>query len=143
MLLIGPENGDHIRIEIAGRERPEDSDFWDGNWLVSSVKVQAGAWSGSFRALLRAEEFEQFLSQTEQLYKDLEGTAEFIPMEPWIIVKLTGNKLGQIAVEGEACDKVGIGNTLKFHLQIDQTYLPAIITSLKKIIREYPVIGRE
>jgi len=52
-------------------------------------------------------------------------------MEPWIVLKFIGNKLGQIEIQGKACDEIAIGNIFMFSLIIDQTYLQETINDLK------------
>ncbi len=140
-ILIGPKSGDHVSIEVLRRERAGESDYWDGNWLETIVEVRAGAWAGKFPAHLRSDEFQAFRQEVARLYDRLEGTAEFSPIEPWLMVRLVGNGRGGIAVEGEACDKIGTGNTLQFRGEIDQTYLPQLLKELDEVLRTFPVVG--
>ncbi len=140
-LIVGSRDGEHIAIEIEGREWPESADYDDGNWLVAQVSVSAGSWQGQFAAALRAEEFAGFLRQVETLNERLDSPAEFVPMEPWIAFRLVPDELGHIRVEGEACDQPGEGNTLKFKFELDQTCLPGMIDQLKAIAKAHPVVG--
>ena len=140
-IFIGQKSGDHVSIEVLRRERVEESDYWDGNWLETVVGVRVGAWSGKFPAQLRSEEFQAFRQEVGRLYATLKGTAEFSPIEPWLIIRLIGNGRGIIEVEGEACDNIGTGNTLKFRGEIDQTYLPKIMKELDEVLRNFPVVG--
>jgi hypothetical protein len=47
----------------------------------------------------------------------------------------------RIAVTGSAIDEVGIGNELNVSLELDQTFLRAIINQLDDLIKAYPVVG--
>jgi hypothetical protein len=71
----------------------------------------------------------QFAAEIDRLYRDLEGIAELVPMEPYLELKLRGNGRGLITVDGKAQD-VSQHSRLFFGLQLDQTDLPAISASL-------------
>ncbi len=147
-VFIGQPEGEYVELNVLRRTHPTAKDFWDGNWLSCKISVKAGAWKGSFEANLRAEEFVALRKQLEEFYGKLSGEVafdtQFEPLEPWLKLKLTGDGLGHIAVEGEAMDHVGWGNTLRFTLRdIDQTYLPAVISQLKDVEDAFPVVGRE
>jgi hypothetical protein len=122
---------------------PNATDADDGNWLKARLTVSVGAWAGSFEANLRAEEFEAFREQCENLHKTLRGTAAFKPLEPWLRLTLTGDGKGHIELTGDAIDRVGTGNQLRFAFRdLDQTFLPALIDQLREVERNYPVVGR-
>ncbi len=118
-------------------------DYWDADWIQSGVTVRAGAWQGRYRAFLSRAGFVSFRKQVQELYSSLSGEAIFTTVEDWIEVRLRGNGRGEITVEGTAWDRPGIGNRLEFHLpDIDQTFLPPLLTQLDAIIEHYPVIGQ-
>jgi len=52
-----------------------------------------------------------------------------------------GDGAGHIAITGTVKDEPGMGNSLKFSIDLDQTFLPAILGQLDEIDREYPVLG--
>jgi len=62
-------------------------------------------------------------------------------MEPWLTLKLEGDKLGHVMVTGMADDEVAIGNKLSFRFEIDQSYLPSLIKDLRALLAEFPVVG--
>jgi len=139
--ILGQPSTDHVRVTIAGRKYPDCTDQWDGNWLNGTISVRAGAWQGSYQADLRADEFPPFLEALSKMYESLSGEAEFTPMEPWLLIRCWAESGGHIHVSGEACDEIGIGNTLHFKCEIDQTFLPPVIEALKNIVNKYPVVG--
>jgi hypothetical protein len=141
MIKIGKEKN-YISIDVLRRNDKGSNDYWDANWLTTKISVCVGAWQGSYQAELRVEEFIKLKEELEKLYKKLDYTFELRPMEPWVILKFSGSKTGQIEVQGEACDTLGIGNTLKFLLEIDQTCLPKIIENLKEINNKFPIKGK-
>ena len=77
-------------------------------------------------ALLR-----RFSSEVKRLYKDLRGSAQLSPMEPYLEMKFIGNGRGLLVAEGTARDSFVDGNHLSFRLDLDQTDLPSIIAALR------------
>jgi hypothetical protein len=75
-------------------------------------------------------ELGRFAQEIRALHRDLAGTAELQPLEPNLILTLTGDGKGHIAVEGEATNHFERGTTLHFRFDIDQTFLPRIAEAL-------------
>jgi hypothetical protein len=121
---IGGSNREHVIVHPTRRERPEASDYWDGNWVYATVKVAARAFRGEFEAQLRAEEFVRFRDQLQVLYETLNGGAKFETMEGWLTVDIQGDGKGHFRAGCIAVDQPGIGNRLTFGLDFDQTELP-------------------
>lgn len=143
-IRLGRAHGDHILIEIGGREHPSATDFDDGNWLVSQVSVRAGAFAGRFGCSLRSEESAAFLGELRQLNNTLTGEAVFQTLEEQLRVRVsTVGSLGGIIVTASARDQAGVGNLLEFHLEdYDQTDLGSLIADVEEVAAMYPVIGR-
>ena len=92
-----------LSLWIESRERPDDNDYWDGNWLVIRARVQAPGSSVELRGpWLRTSEVASFLTEIEAMSKDLRGKAALAPIEPAIKATLEMGSLGQIAVYVEA-----------------------------------------
>ena len=141
MIKIGLDSNG-ITLNIIRRTYPDASDYWDGNWLTVEIYVHVGGWKGNYAALLRSEELLHLKNELEMLYKQPDYSFILEPIEPWIVLNFIGNKKGQITVKGQACDEIGIGNTLGFCFGIDQSYLPEIIKSLRETIDKFPVKGK-
>jgi hypothetical protein len=116
-------------------------DYWDGNWVDSSIKIRAGGFSGSFGASLRAEEFKSFRDQLAKLYSLDTSNAEFTTMEEQLRIHVNGDRLGHYTAECSAIDRAGIGKRLSFELEFDQTDIPSILAGLDSIIESFPVVG--
>ena len=91
---IGSSNRVHVIVSPSRRERPEATDYWDGNWVYATVTIAAGAFRGSFEAQLRADEFADFRDELRPLYENLAGRAAFRPMEPWLLIEIKGDGKG-------------------------------------------------
>jgi hypothetical protein len=144
--IFAPEDNPDLRLGdlslwVETRERPENDDYWDGNWLVIRAKVEA---PGSLVELrgpwLRTDEVASFLSQVEAMSNDLRGKAELATIETAIKARLEMDSLGHIAAYVEATpDHMSQRHT--FHFALDQTHLLEIIRGCRNILQRFPVKG--
>jgi hypothetical protein len=139
---IGGSNREHVIVLPTRRERPEVSDYWDGNWVYATVRIAARAFRGEFEAQLRAEEFVGFRDQLRHLHEKLGGGAKFETMEGWLSIDIQGDGRGHFHAACMAVDQPGIGNRLTFGLDFDPTELPEILRGLDAICAAFPVVGK-
>lgn len=59
----------------------------------------------------------------------LHGAATFETMKHWLRVDIQGDGRGHFLAQCEACDKAGVGNSLRFELSFDQTELPPVLAA--------------
>src|SRR6185312_10105510 len=59
-VVIGEAGGDHVIVGVVGRMHPGSQDYWDGNWLITPIRLQVGGFTGTVAAGLRAEELRRF-----------------------------------------------------------------------------------
>ena len=109
------------------------------NWLVVAILVLAGGFSGRARASILTDELVSFAEQLHPLCETLNGTAEFSTLEGQLLLKLLGDGRGHINLTGEVLDRAGLGNTLSFSFEFDQTLLQRSIHELDSVIRAFPV----
>lgn len=64
-------------------------------------------------------------------------------MDSWLEVSISGNSNGHLRAECWVRDEPGTGNQLSFELECDQTFLPAIIESLRSIERKFLIVGEK
>ena len=140
-IVIGSEGGQHVLIRPLWRSHPKETDYWDGNWIESEVKLRVGGFRGSYRASLRAEDFAGFRNELATLTETLSGVARFCTMEEQLELELKGDDMGHVRVNGKALDDAGIGNVLEFTFEIDQTYLPELTRSVESVMSRFPVVG--
>lgn len=132
-----------LSIWIQGREFPEATDYWDGNWLRTVASFSAGGSivtaDGPF---LRTPEILGFGDQCQKLHASLNGTASLDCIEPYLDVRLTGNGRGKIsAVIVVIPDH--LEQRHEFHEQIDQTHLPAVVAACNRLVARFPIVGLE
>jgi hypothetical protein len=125
----------HERLTIDVTSGYKDADL---QWLVASVAIHNGGFTGAFSTTFLALDVSRFLGEVRQLYATLNGHAQFTTWEKQIEIRLEGNGRGQIAVTGEAMDVAGTGNRLRFRIDTDQTYLPTLISQLETVCATYP-----
>ena len=129
---LGSDVGDHLIVEIYGR--PDERD----DWVSATISVRAGAFTASIDATLVTCDFPRFRRQIESFYNTLSGSANFDTIERQLQIECIGNERGGIAITGTVQDRVGDGNELRFGFDIDQTYLPKVISELHAIESEFP-----
>jgi hypothetical protein len=139
-ILLGQRESDHLLIEILGRERPDDRDYWDGNWLVTPISFELGRFHGRLPADLRTDELRSFRQELETLYRDLNGAATLTSLDAWLTLTVRCESRGQLRVEGVMDDQPGTGNKLHFSLNgLDQSFLPPILEALRGAEAAFPV----
>jgi hypothetical protein len=141
VLMIGSRGGDHIALRPLCRSNPGATDYWDGNWLKVAVDVRTGAFRGKYVADLRVEEFRDFREQVVVLHESLKGEAALNSMEAWVSVRLAADRLGHLNAQCEVRDQPGMGSRLLFTLDLDQSFIPTMVTALDDVIRSYPLVG--
>jgi hypothetical protein len=138
---IGGAARECLVIEVFERERPQSTDYYDGNWLHASVQVHVGGFDGRVSGSLRAEEFVGFRDEVTALHQSLDGDATFRTMEDWLTVRMKGDGRGQIEVKGQLYEDPGSVNRLMFRLELDQTFLASILAGLDQVVTRFPVRG--
>jgi hypothetical protein len=131
-----------ITLAVWRRVHAPAENYWDGNWLSTEIRIAVGSFKGQIDADLRAEEFERFKNQLQNLHDGSVGHAEFETVEGWITLHLVvTDGLGHIRCDGTVTDQPGIGNRLTFSLDLDQSYLPQLIADLDELTTNFPVVG--
>ena len=140
---MGSNDAEHLTIVVLGREHAGADDYWDGNWVIASISIAVGGFTGTVRASLRMDELHRFNEGLKFINQNLFGAAVLESMEHWISLTVKAESRGRIEISGELSDGAGAGNVLSFDLaEVDQTYLPGWISDLDDIEKAYPVIGR-
>lgn len=142
-LLIGSRDAEHVALKVLRRERANDTDFWDGNWVITLISLRVGGFSGRVTANLRMDPFHRLNEGLKFIRDNLFGTAVLESMEDWISLEIKCDSTGGLSVSGELGDEAAVGNRLSFELpDKDQSYLGQWISELDAMEHEYPVVGR-
>jgi len=134
-------DGELLKITVVDYSHPDAVDFWDGNWLACKLILRIKGFNADFIFDLRVDEVESFLVELEQFNLNLKGKANLENMEEVIKLNLSVNKTGMLKWEGRLLYPAGIGSTLEFTYESDQSFLPGLITELKNVLKRYPIKG--
>ncbi|MFC9840096.1 hypothetical protein ACFVKB_40920 [Rhodococcus sp. NPDC127530] len=141
-LVLGSLDADHLAIVVLGRANPGATDYWDGNWVRSTLRVRAGGFTANITANLRTDEIHKFSEGLKFIDDNLFGAAVLQNMEDWITLSITCTPNGGLDVSGEVMDQPGVGNRLAFEPHdLDQAHLPTWLSQVSEIELRFPVVG--
>jgi hypothetical protein len=123
------------RYETPGEDGEEDA---NGLYVTARCAGQ-GAEVAITGPLLAAADLEQWLRECAELQRRPEGEASLEPVEPNLVVRLTGGGLGRIEGEVEITPDP-LFQQHSFRFQLDPSSLQALIQQLATVCRRYPVI---
>lgn len=131
-----------FRLWIRRRQYPDSDEYWDANWLDVSARCEAhGASVRVEGPVLMAPDVERFLRECEALHEYLTGAATLDSAEPNLRVRLSADgRAGHLALAVRITPDAAMQRH-EFTFALDQTYLPAVISQCRAILREYPVRG--
>lgn len=126
-----------LKIWTHGRQFPELTDDWDGNWLnISAMCTAQGAQVTVKGPILHLSDVSRLLEECEAMYETLDGSASLACMEPNLRVQLKATSRGGISVTVEITPD-HLSQWHKFEFEMDQTYLPSIISECKNVLAHY------
>jgi len=131
-----------LRVWVHGRQFPDSTDYWDGNWLRITAYCQYGESrvrvTGS---VIHLSEIAGLLHGCESLSESLAGRTGLDSMEQNLKLELLAKKLGRVAVDIQITPEP-MRESHRFRDEIDQTNVPAIITACSRLLEKYPLRGR-
>jgi hypothetical protein len=128
-----------LKVWIHGRQFPDATDYWDGNWLL--VTISCTYPSSSVTAggpILHLSEVATFKKSCEELYQKLKGRAVLDCMEPNLRVGLLAEGHGRIQVAISITPN-HLTESHEFRDEVDQTFLPPIIAGCERILKKFPI----
>lgn len=139
-VVFGSLESEYLAIHVF-RRLYDVSDYWDGNWIDTEIRIRTRGITASYRADLRAEELERLRDGLVPMYETLSGGASLRSLEEWLSIDIEADRLGHCEVKYVAVVSHSPRTALESSLQLDQTYLPAVINQLNRILAAFPVIG--
>jgi hypothetical protein len=131
-----------LQIWIHSRQFPNEEDYWDGNWLnVTAHCGTHGADVWTSGPILHVPDITRWLAALEEMNKSLSGEANLVSLEPELCVELSVKELGQISMRVEITPD-HMTQEHNFQFEIDQSYLPSLIESCRKVLAKYPIKGK-
>ena len=134
---------ERLRVWIHGRQFPEASDFWDGNWLRVTVHYGAcGANVWVSGPIIHLSEIAGWLEGCEAMAHTLRGESRLDCMEPELSVVLRmSDSLGHAHMRVEITPDHPSQEHV-FESEIDVSYLADFVRTCKKVLAEFPIRGR-
>lgn len=131
-----------LQIWIHGRQFEDAMDVDDGNWL--RVTAHCGAEGASVFAVGSILEVPDFLEWGQQAKLLLEGKANkavLVTLEHELSARIeTADPLGHLTLRVDITPD-NLRQNHAFEFEIDQSYLPGLISQCDRIGREYPSRG--
>lgn len=132
-----------LKIWIHGRQFPDASDYWDANWLnVTARYDSAASFVETSGHIIHLSEIATFLEGSEKALQGLVQIIELPTIEPNIGLKLERDNLGHIKGMLEITPD-HMSEKHEYALDMDQSYLPGVISQCKMILTEYPIKGEK
>ncbi|MFG0320089.1 MAG: hypothetical protein ACF8XB_22645 [Planctomycetota bacterium JB042] len=138
-VVFGGTEFERFAIEVRGYSYPTRTDESDGNWLNCRASVAAGGFRGSVECSLRAEDFEALERSLSKLLDEPRGRAEFTTDEEQVAFRIEGDGLGHFEVHGEVVEQPGVGNRLRWRIEVDRSQVAAALRQVRAIKAAVPV----
>jgi hypothetical protein len=89
VIRVGGPEAEYLTLMVHGRNRPQDTEYWDSKFPWCTAEVSAGAFCGSVSNVLRNEALARLLSWLEALSQQLDGEALLDTLNDWQVLHLT------------------------------------------------------
>ena len=128
----------NISITVHKRAYPDTTYDWDTGWLHVTIRYRGEHTTVNIQGpYLHWTELRKFLLDCESLYKTLQGNAVLDSREPNLRIELNAKERGNI----QMMTNITPNPLIQKHEiidEIDQSYLPDFISSLRQVLDEYP-----
>ena len=132
-------NNDSIKISVMANEQESCGEKYNSNWIHVLIEFNSKGFVGKVAAHMQTFEFGEFYMQLKKLYESLQGQAKLETIEGQIGLTFVGNGRGGITLSGMIMDKPGIGNELIFNMNLDQSYIPSVLSQLQSLNTEFSI----
>ena len=83
--------------------------------------------------------FKGFLNGINNIYNKLEGEIELTPSYEHDLIKISGNKIGQLFIYCEVYCFEKLDDVCKLGFQVDQSYLPSFIEMIQSVYSDLEI----
>ncbi|WP_315707296.1 MULTISPECIES: hypothetical protein [unclassified Bradyrhizobium] len=124
---------------VFGRQFPEATDYWDGNWLNVRARVEApGAVVEAKGAFVNIPELAGFVEQLEALHATLVGEAGLRCLEPNLEIAIRSGSRGHMAVKIMLTPD-HMTQSHEFNFDLDQSHLGQLLDGCRSVLSRWPV----
>lgn len=129
-----------LLLQVLNRAHPSKSDYWDGNWLATTIEVASGAFKGRYSATLRADEFDTFKSELESLVQNERDNAHFEAMEEWLQI-IAAREQGAVVLRCHCKSRSGAEGGLAFTVRLSSDDVARLLAQMVDLLAAFPVVG--
>lgn len=141
-ILIGTEEGDHLKIEVTRWLIEDPENDVDAGWLATEVDLAASPFRGRYSIDLRAEDLLGLRDGIAQLHEEFRaGEAAYAPtLSTPLRFTVRVSNTGSLECTGTAIAHVGERNEqrLDFYVDAASTTLAELLHSLNGLAQAYP-----
>ena len=127
-----------LSLWVLERAFSESTEWYDGSWLQVRAQCAApGATVAASGSLLTAEDIGRLLAGVESMHRRETSCAEMSPIEPNLVVSLTGSSRGGLRIDVRITPD-HMTQEHRFFFDADLTYLSGPIEQCRGILQRFP-----
>lgn len=128
-----------LSLWVLGRQFPQATDHWDGNWLNIIAHCAGGGAAVTVSGpILHLGELAVLRKGLAEMDEIVGGTAALPCMEPNLRLDLACGATGHVRVTCQITPD-DLAQSHSFTFEIDQSYLGALVRQCDHILKEHPV----
>lgn len=132
-----------LKIWVRGRQYPDATDYWDGNWLLVIIECRSDeALVTVGGPIIHLSEIARWADAAEKASATLQGEVNLSCMEPELSVKMAVDKTGHMTMQVDILSD-HLTNWHHFQFEIDQSYLPQLIRECRSVLNDFPIVAPE
>jgi hypothetical protein len=131
-----------LRVWVLEKAFPETVEWFEGTWLQVRAECAAPGASVTVRGpLLTAEDLGRLLAGMEAMQRGEVRAVELSPLEPNLVVGLTGNSKGRLRIDVRLTPD-SMTQEHRFFFDADLAYLGGPIAQCQEVLRRFPAEAR-
>jgi hypothetical protein len=128
-----------LRLWVLEKALPESVEWYDGRWLDVRAECRApGSTVTASGPLLTVEDIRRLLTGMEAMHRRETSSAEMSPLEPNLVVSLTGSSRGRLRIDVRITPD-SMTQEHRFFFDAELGYLSRPIEQCREILRRFPV----
>lgn len=138
--LLEGDYENSIEISVLQYENSKAENTLDANWLQCELRLFIRPFSSHFNVSLTTEDFSSFVSVLGKMRTGLCSEARLDTIENSISIMIISSSTGGITIEGYVAHSGQETSKLMFSFSSDMTFVDNFYSSLKNVIKQFPVI---
>lgn len=134
------EDGEQcLEVAVKRRAYPEAHDYWDGNWLFTTIEVRTPSSKARYDATLRTDEFDAFRQDLVGFVGARNDQAAFQSTEEWLAIRVLRDDDGAVA---EITFRSGERSTDRIDqsLHVASIRPTTLLEQVSRVLTAFPVI---